>query len=252
MRFIHMADIHFDSPFSVLSSRENLSNKRRLSQREAFKKVIEYIKEEQIPYLFISGDLYEQEYIKESTIEFINNLFTTIPNTKIFISPGNHDPYLNNSFYNTFNWSTNVTIFNSQIKIIELEKLDIYGYGFSDFYCTNSKVDEIQIKNKEKINILITHASLDASKTLDMQYNPINSSKLKEIGFNYVALGHIHKSNYIENKNNFSICLRPNFNFEYLNAEVQLERDKAKDLSEKYGYRIYMHVQSNRVSTPQL
>ena len=203
MRFVHMADIHFDSPFTVLASKKELSNIRRLEQRETFKKAIEYIKKEKIPFLFISGDLYEQEYIRESTIEYINNLFKTIPETKIFISPGNHDPFLNNSFYNTFNWNKNVTIFNEDIKKIELEEADIYGYGFSDFYCTNSKVDEIKIENKDKLNILITHGALDASKTLDMQYNPINSVKLRKIGFDYVALGHIHKSNYNTNEDNF-------------------------------------------------
>ena len=202
MRFVHMADIHFDSPFTVLASKKDLSNIRRLEQREAFKKAIEYIKEEQIPFLFISGDLYEQEYIRESTIEYINNLFKTISKTKIFISPGNHDPFLNNSFYNTYKWNENVTIFKGEIKRIELEDVDIYGYGFSDFYCTDSKLDKIEIKNKNKINILITHGALDASKTLDMQYNPINSVKLRKIGFDYVALGHIHKSNY-NNENNF-------------------------------------------------
>ena len=202
MRFVHMADVHFDSPFRVLASKENMADERRLNQREAFRKVIEYIKEEKIPFLFISGDLYEQEYIRQSTIEYINNLFKEIPETKIFIAPGNHDPFLFNSFYNTFNWNKNVTIFNNEIKRIELEEVDIYGYGFSDFYCTNSGVDEIEIKNKEKINILITHGSLDASKTQELQYNPINSAKLKKIGFNYIALGHIHKNNY-NNENNF-------------------------------------------------
>lgn len=203
MRFVHIADVHFDSPFTVLSSKENFADIRRLEQREAFKKAIEYINENQIPYLFISGDLYEQEYIRKSTIEYINNLFKTIPNTNIFISPGNHDPNLINSFYNTFNWNNNVIIFNSEIQRIEMEDVDIYGYGFSNFYCNNSQIEEIEIKNKNKINILIIHGSLDASKTLDMQYNPINSNKLKEIGFDYVALGHIHKTNYIDNKNNF-------------------------------------------------
>lgn len=38
MRFIHMADMHFDSPFTVLSNWENLGDLRRLEQREAFKK----------------------------------------------------------------------------------------------------------------------------------------------------------------------------------------------------------------------
>ena len=202
MRFIHMADVHFDSPFTVLAARENLANERRLEQRKAFADTIEYIKENQIPFLFISGDLYEQKYIRKSTIEYINNLFKEIPNTQIFISPGNHDPFLINSFYNTFEWNNNVTIFNSEIKIIETEEADIYGFGFTDFYCENSQIEKINIKNKNKINILITHGSLDTSKTLDMQYNPLNSNKLKEIGFDYVALGHIHKANYEENKNN--------------------------------------------------
>lgn len=188
MRFVHMADVHLDCPFRILALKEDLAEKRRIKQREAFKKAIEYVKKEEIPFLFISGDLYEQEYVRESTIEFINNLFKEIPNTKIFISPGNHDPFLNNSYYNTFKWNDNVTIFKGEIEIIELEEVDIYGFGFSDFYCTNSGVDEIEIKNKNKINILITHGSLDASKTLDMQYNPINSVKLKKVEFDYVAM----------------------------------------------------------------
>ena len=234
MRFIHMADVHFDSPFTVLASRENLANERRLEQRKAFADTIEYIKENQIPFLFISGDLYEQKYIRKSTIEYINNLFKEIPNTQIFISPGNHDPFLINSFYNTFEWNNNVTIFNSEIKIIETEEADIYGFGFTDFYCENSQIEKINIKNKNKINILITHGSLDASKTLDMQYNPLNSNKLKEIGFDYVALGHIHKANYEENKNNF---IYPgsliSFGFDELGEHGFLDVEINKNNSEK-------------------
>ena len=234
MRFIHMADVHFDSPFTVLASRENLANERRLEQRKAFADTIEYIKENEIPFLFISGDLYEQKYIRKSTIEYINNLFKEIPNTQIFISPGNHDPFLINSFYNTFEWNNNVTIFNSEIKIIETEEADIYGFGFTDFYCENSQIEKINIKNKNKINILITHGSLDASKTLDMQYNPLNSNKLKEIGFDYVALGHIHKANYEENKNNF---IYPgsliSFGFDELGEHGFLDVEINKNNSEK-------------------
>lgn len=202
MRFVHIADLHFDSAFTVLADKKGLANKRRLEQREAFKKAIEYISKEKIPYLFIAGDLYDQNYIRESTIEYINNLFKTIPETKIFISPGNHDPFLKNSFYNTFNWNDNVKIFGEGIERIELEEADIYGFGFTDFYCSNSKVEEIEIKNKEKINILLVHGALDSSKNIDIKYNPISSNKLKQIGFDYIALGHIHKRE-IEDENNF-------------------------------------------------
>ena len=86
MKFVHIADMHFDSPFTTLSDKGNLGEKRRLEQRKVFKKVIEYIKENNIKYLFISGDLYEHKYIRRTTIEYINNLFKEIPETKIFIS----------------------------------------------------------------------------------------------------------------------------------------------------------------------
>ena len=199
MRFIHMADMHFDSPFTVLSSREELGELRRLEQRKIFKKIIDKIKNEKIPYLFISGDLYEHQYIRKTTIEYINNLFKEIPETKIFISPGNHDPILKNSYYNNFNWVSNVYIFNSEIKKYSFQDCDIYGFGFDDFYCTDSKIEEIKIENNNKLNILITHGDLNASKTLDMQYNPINENKIKELGFDYIAMGHIHKKTINEN-----------------------------------------------------
>jgi len=200
MRFIHMADMHFDTPFTVLNSKAGLGEKRRLEQREVFKKVIEYIKKENIEYLFIAGDLYEHNYIRKTTIEYINNLFKEIPKTKIFISPGNHDPLLKNSYYNTFDWNENVYIFNSQIKKYEFNNVCVYGYGFEDFYCNNSKLEEIKIEDKNKINILVTHASIDASQKLELQYNPIKENSLINLEFDYVALGHIHKRE-IFNKN---------------------------------------------------
>ena len=143
MKFVHIADIHFDSPFVNLSDRESLGDIKRLEQRRVFKKVIEYIKENKIEMLFIAGDLYDQTYIRKSTIEYINNLFKEILNTKIYISPGNHDPYIKNSYYNQFIWNENVHIFNSQIEKIETEEADIYGYGFDDFYCTNCGIENL-------------------------------------------------------------------------------------------------------------
>ena len=201
MKFVHIADMHFDTPFRMLSDRADLGEIRRLDQRKTFKKMIEYIKENKIPYLFIAGDLYDNEYIRESTIEYINNLFKEIPNTKIYITPGNHDPYIKNSYYDTFTWSENVKIFTSKVEKVENEDFTLYGYGFEDFYVRDSKIEDIVLENKEKINILLTHCNLDGSDKTEREYNNISSKKLKEIGFDYVALGHIHKKNIEENTN---------------------------------------------------
>ena len=199
MKFVHIADMHFDSPFTTLSDKGNLGEQRRLEQRKIFKKVIEYIKENKIEYLFISGDLYEHNYIRKSTIEYINNLFKEIENTKIFISPGNHDPILKKSYYNNFIWNKNVHIFNSEIKKISTEEADIYGFGFDDFYCTNSGIENLNIESPEKLNILIIHGTLNGANLEEMQYNSMSSAMIESKGFDYIALGHIHKNNFISN-----------------------------------------------------
>ena len=196
MKFVHIADIHFDSPFVNLSDQEFLGDLRRLDQRKIFKKVIEYIKENNIEFLFISGDIYEHEYVKKETIEFMNNLFKEIPETKIFISPGNHDPFIKNSYYNKFIWNENVKIFNGKFEKYETENIDIYGFGFNDFYCTNSNLENLKIENKNKLNILIMHGTIDGASLEEKQYNSFKSKELKEKEFDYVALGHIHKLDY--------------------------------------------------------
>ena len=201
MKFVHIADIHFDSPFVNLSDKENLGDIKRLEQRKVFKKVIEYIKENEIPYLFIAGDVYEQKYIRKSTIEYINGLFQEIPNTHIFISPGNHDPFIKNSYYNQFKWSDNVHIFSSKIEKVELENIDIYGYGFDDFYCTECGIEKINIENKSKTNILVIHSTIDGANLEEKQYNSISKKVLLEKGFDYVATGHIHKLDYDTEEN---------------------------------------------------
>jgi len=199
MKFIHIADMHFDATFQLLNSKNNIGDIRRLDQRQIFEKIIETIKKEDIPYLFIAGDLYEHKTIRQSTIEYINNKFKEIPNTQIFISPGNHDPYLKNSYYDTYKWSSNVYIFKNNVEKIETEFADIYGFGFTDFNCNGIQLDNVKIENTNKINILLTHGTLDGSNQAEELYNPLSGSKLKSIGFNYIALGHIHKTNYKEN-----------------------------------------------------
>lgn len=201
MKFVHIADMHFDTSFTTLTNKAGLGDKRRLDQRMVFNKIIDYIKENNIPYLFIAGDFYEHEYIRQSTIEYINNLFKEIPNTEIFISPGNHDPYLKNSFYNKYNWNENVHIFDPEISVYEQDDVDIYGFGFDDFYYTNKELESVVINNPDKINILVAHGTLNASNTLEKEYNPISEKMLNEKGFDYVAMGHIHKLDYNSKEN---------------------------------------------------
>ena len=65
MKFIHIADLHLDTPLVSLRNNRDLIKKRRTEQRQVFSDVINKIKAENIEYLFISGDLFEQKFVEK-------------------------------------------------------------------------------------------------------------------------------------------------------------------------------------------
>ena len=188
MKFVQVSDVHFDMPFKTISQKADMGIVRRMDQRIAFNKMIDFIKKNNVDFLFITGDLYEQEYIKQSTIDFINELFKEIIDTRILIVPGNHDPLLVNSFYNNYNWSENVRIFSKTIGKVNYDNFCIYGYGFEKYELFNSDLILNNVKlDKNKINILLSHGDIYTKS----KYNYIDNKYLNK--FDYVFLGHIHK-----------------------------------------------------------
>ena len=188
MKFIHLADVHFDTPLIALKNNRELIKKRRTEYKQVFRDVIQLAKKEEVDFLFISGDLFEQKFVERGTIEFIISSFQLIPNTQIFIAPGNHDPYIKASPYCTYDWPDNVTIFTGEMGKFSYGDVDIYGIGFNNFEFMTEEIQNIEIEDKSKINVLVVHGTLDGAskKYLDMKTKDLEK-------FDYVALGHIHE-----------------------------------------------------------
>lgn len=188
MRFVHIADLHLDTPLISLKNNRELIKNRRNEHKQIFKDVIKFVKKEKVDALFIAGDLFEHKFVEKSTIEFIINSLEIIPDTKVFITPGNHDPFIKNSPYTTFEWPSNVKIFGEKIEKVSLaEKIDVYGMGFENFEVAENDFESFRVEDEEKINFLIAHGTLNGASG---KYNDINSKYLDQ--FDYVALGHIH------------------------------------------------------------
>lgn len=193
MKFLHMADNHLDAPFVELGQAADKAESRRRELKETFLKGLEFAADNSVDIILISGDLFEHKYVEKSTVKFINDKFKEISPVKVFISPGNHDPFVQNSYYMNYNWADNVFIFGGHFENVSLPELNanIWGVGFNDFYVGKSLIEEIDEGEKEKINILLTHGTVDIEP--NSRYHPLNSKELAKIGFDYCALGHIHK-----------------------------------------------------------
>lgn len=186
MKFIHFADVHFDMVFSSIKSNRELVKKRRNSQKQVFKRSIELAKAEHVDAVFIAGDLFENKYVEEDTIKYVISCLNDIPDIKVFITPGNHDPLIKNSPYNVYDWPENVYIFGSDVGMYEVAGINVYGFGFDDYEFDRDVVSEIDV-DESKTNILIAHGNLDG---VTHKYNDMKSKNLQK--FDYVALGHIH------------------------------------------------------------
>ena len=186
MKFVHIADVHLDMPFTSLKNNKELVKRRRLEQKFIFRRAIDFVKEEQAEILFIAGDLFEDKFIEDDTVSYVISCLKEISETKVYITPGNHDPLIKSSPYNTFEWPENVFIFGSEVGMDTIEDINIYGVGFDNFEMDTDVIKDIEIE-KDKINILITHATLDGASH---KYHDIKQQWVEK--FDYVALGHIH------------------------------------------------------------
>lgn len=191
--FFHCGDIHFDIPFTSLSSKVGLPKKRREAIKNSFIKMIENIREKKPDFLFIAGDLYEHEYTNLKTIKWINELFTTIPDTHVILIAGNHDPEAKNSFYQTMKWSENVYYIgeNNPQHFFKEVQVMIYGVGFGPGYGQSMFVNNIECETSNT-NILLFHGDVDLDIG-ERDYNAISSTLLDSKGFDYVAVSHNHK-----------------------------------------------------------
>ena len=155
--------------------------------------------------LFISGDLFHRQPIMRELKE-VNYLFSTIPDTRVYLMAGNHDFISRDSFYNTFEWNSNVTFFKSrELTCVKDPRLDVYVYGLSyyDREIKEGLYDKAVPIQEEGIHILLAHGG-------DEKHIPLSAASLAAAGFDYVALGHIHKPQIlIRDQAAFSGALEP-------------------------------------------
>ena len=191
IKVLHCADLHFDTPFKELSKEVSDTSKNELL--EVFKKIIDLAIEENIEVLLIAGDVFDNLTVNKNTLFFISDQVKRIKNIKVFISPGNHDPYNEKSFYSMINWPENVYIFKGDMEFKEVEELNliVWGAGFRNNYENETLLRGVKVDNN-KINIMLLHGEITSTNRKN-EYNPIYISDIYNSNIDYIALGHRHK-----------------------------------------------------------
>jgi DNA repair protein SbcD/Mre11 len=194
-RFIHTADLHLDSPLKTLALRDaDLGAHIANATRQAFVRIINACLEERVDALVIAGDLYDREIRGTATLLFLGAQFKRLQeaNIAVFIVRGNHDAAAVVTRHLTL--PENVTVFSTrgECKVINDKRVAIHGVSFKDGHVPTSLIPNFRPPVDGAINIGILHTSLAGAEGHDV-YAPCAVNDLVLQGYDYWALGHIHK-----------------------------------------------------------
>jgi len=185
LRILHAADLHLGSPFSALPP--ELAAQRRSKQQW----ILQYamLLCGNVDLVLLAGDVFDERQVQPETVVA---LLTTFERSKahIFIAPGNHDPYTEESVWAGTDWPENVHIFTGAMEAVELPHLQcrVWGAAFREREA-GGLLRPIPKSDDGFLEIGVFHGD----PVYDSPYHPISAQTIRACGLDYLALGHIHK-----------------------------------------------------------
>jgi DNA repair exonuclease len=191
---VHTSDLHLGSLFS---STPEVADEMRTEQIDTLKQILDLCTENSADALLIAGDMFDCLRMEDAYLERVKSLISHY-NVRVFITPGEHDPFTPDSCYNT-EWPQNVHIFRGGMEKVEIPEKNtcVWGAGFTASQCEKSLLAGFR-PISSRINVLVLYGELIDGLNADSIYNPIQTEELVHCGADYVALGRSHTHEYHE------------------------------------------------------
>lgn len=204
VRFIHTADLHLDTPFKGLASwNQELAGKLKDATFHSFHKIIDTCIKEKADFLIISGDIFDSENKSlAAQLKFVSEL-KRLSDQRIatYFNCGNHDPLV--SWIGTIRLPEHVYRFDdTKTEYFTYYKnkeplADIHGISYgSNAVRKNLAADFKLSDHPSPFSVAVLHGTIGAPGPHE-NYAPFKIKDVVNKGFDYWALGHIHKRQVI-------------------------------------------------------
>lgn len=188
LRFIHIADVHLGM---CPESKRGFGDFRKIELQETFFRLLLEGQKQKVDFIFIAGDLFHYPPAMEELQE-LNGYFKKISPIQVVLIGGNHDYIKENGGYERFPFVDNVTLLKKQSvdKVYFPEtQTTVWGFSYDKQEIRERKYDKLKPEG-QGYHILLAHGG-------DETHIPMDYEALKWSGFDYIALGHIHKPQVI-------------------------------------------------------
>jgi DNA repair protein SbcD/Mre11 len=198
MKFVHAADLHLDSPLQALSRHEPRQVERmRRAGREAFERLIDLCIGQEAAFLVIAGDLYDHDCPNMQIAVFLRKELRRLEEKGIrcVIIKGNHDAA--NRITSALALPANTRVLGeNQPETVVFDDLPVriavHGQSFKPGPVPDNLAASYPAPLAGCYNIGLLHTSLAGTTDHDA-YAPCTLDELVSRGYDYWALGHIHR-----------------------------------------------------------
>jgi DNA repair protein SbcD/Mre11 len=198
MKFVHAADLHLDSPLLKLSRQEPRQVERmQRATREAFTRLIDLCVEHQAAFLVIAGDLYDHDSPNMQIAVFLRKELRRLEERGIrcVIIKGNHDA--DNKITSALALPANTRVLGEKkpetVTFDDLPvRVAVHGQSFKPGPVPDNLAASYPPPVRGCYNIGLLHTSLTGNSDHD-PYAPCTLEDLVSRGYDYWALGHIHR-----------------------------------------------------------
>jgi exonuclease SbcD len=198
IKFLHTGDLHLGASFVHSKLPQGIGKIRRQELWSTFNSIVDIAREERVDILLIAGDLFEHNYCSTADIVRINSRLSELEGVMVFIAPGNHDPAIEDSLYNTFRWSPNVYVFrDANISPVRIDRLGVtvWGMGWNCGEIRDDLLSGFECTGTGR-HLLLMHCDV-VDNGRGSAYLPVRPEQLAACGVDYAALGHIHRGGRI-------------------------------------------------------
>ncbi|WP_248924944.1 metallophosphoesterase family protein [Paenibacillus hamazuiensis] len=206
-RFIHVADLHLDSPFRGLSGLPAAIRERmRESTFAALDRLVRLAMEERADFVVIAGDVYDAaDRSLRAQIRFQQALETWAgAGIPAFVVHGNHDPLDGRAAKLAYPQS--VKFFGADavegFPVVTKDRGTIayvYGVSYGSASVTDNLAARFDPSDTAQYRIGLLHANVDGDPAHD-NYAPCRSRELADKPIDYWALGHVHTRQVIRDE----------------------------------------------------
>jgi DNA repair protein SbcD/Mre11 len=198
VKFLHTADLHLDSPMVGLRYLPKaIFHRLQESTFKALKNITDAAIKHEVDFVVIAGDLYDGEDRSIRAQAVLRNEMNRLAEKgiKVYAIHGNHDHLGGNSIQ--FDFPENVFFFKDKLEIAAFRKNDgtivhLYGFSYPKRHVTERWIEKYERSDGADFHIGLLHGHFEGASDHG-KYAPFRLSELLDKGYDYWALGHIHK-----------------------------------------------------------